>query len=199
MALEREATRRLRLAVLLLLATASCSLVSVEEQLPPATLELLARWRSLEDPADLAGVRVEVTAAGPTQAYTASDFMGSQTEPFPVPDTGQATVAVQVRQGGETVAQGSVSWYLRGPGWTWELHIARGRRVSHLYAEAEDCNENECPENTRLRCSLVHGSFCRGAWRFAVREDAARFEDESLWLWLRGVPHDPCPEGVLCD
>ena len=115
MALEREATRRLRLAVLLLLATASCSLVSVEEQLPPATLELLARWRSLEDPADLAGVRIEVTGAGPTQVYTASDFMRSRTGSFPVPDTGQATVAVQVRQGGETVAQGSVSWYLRGP------------------------------------------------------------------------------------
>lgn len=199
MALEREATRRLRLAVLLLLATASCSLVSVEEQLPPATLELLARWRSLKDPADLAGVRIEVTGAGPTQVYTASDFMRSRTGSFPVPDTGQATVAVQVRQGGETVAQGSVSWYLRGPGWTWELRITRDLRVSDLYPEPEDCNENECPENTRFRCALSLAPFCHGTWRFAVREEAARFEDESLWLTLHGVPHDPCPEGVLCD
>lgn len=187
----------MRLAVLLLLVAASCSLVSEGELVPPATFELSAGWRSVQDPTDLAGVRVEVTGAVPTQVYTASDFMGSQTEPIPLPDTGRVTAAVQVGQSGETVAQGSVSWYLRGPGWTWRLSITRDLRASRLYPEPDDCNETECPENTRFVCAI--SPYCRGTWRFAVREDAARFEGDSLWLTLYGVPHDPCPEGVICD
>ena len=99
---EPEAPRRMKATALavLLLATVSCSLIAGEGEEQQASLELIVPLRSsLGDPAGMAGIRVEVTGAGPTRVYRAADFMGPKLQPFPVPDSGRITVAVQVEQG----------------------------------------------------------------------------------------------------
>ena len=178
----------------LLLATVSCSLIAGEGEEQQASLELIVPLRSsLGDPAGMAGIRVEVTGAGPTRVYRAADFMGPKLQPFPVPDSGRITVAVQVEQDGETVAQGSASWNLR-TGARWWMEIERGYRARLGHTDRDECNENECPQNRRLQCI---NWYCQGTWRFGVREDAAQVERESLWMtlfrMLPGECADICP------
>ena len=125
----------------LLLATVSCSLIAEEGEEQQASLELIVPLRSsLGDPAGMAGIRVEVTGAGPTRLYRAADFMGPKLQPFPVPDSGRITVAVQVEQDGETVAQRSASWNLR-TGARWWMEIERGYRARLGHTDRDECNE----------------------------------------------------------
>lgn len=173
--------------VVLLLAVAACS---VGESEPEASLELIVRARDsrLDDPADMGGFRVEITGAGPTKVYQAPHFKGPDMPPFRVPDTGQATVSTQIEQDDEIVVQGSLSWELL-PGTRWTLFIERAPEL-RAYG-FPDCDLGECPENTRIVCL---GWYCRGAWRFAVREDAARVEHDSLWMVLHRVMPDECED-----
>ena len=185
MAFEREETQKLRLAVLLL-AVAACS---VAESEPEASLEFEVSGQDsrFDDPADLAGIRVEITGAGPNQVYLAPHVRGPGVPPFRVPDTGQVTVSTQIAQDDEIVVQGSLSWELL-PGTRWTLLISRAQEPSYGYPS---CDLGECPENTRIGCG---DWYCRGAWRFAVREDAARVEHDSLWMVLYRVMPDECAD-----
>ena len=172
----------------LFLAIASCSLLESEQE---ATLEIdLPGERSLNDPRDLAGVTVEVRGTGRPRTFYANDFKRPELPPFRVPDSGTATVSVQVVQDAEVVVQGSVSWELL-PGTQWIMFVQRDQEPSGGWPFPEDCNEEECPENTRLRCL---DWYCRGIWRFAVHEDAARFERDSLWMWLYRVKPGECQD-----
>ncbi|MDE0127127.1 MAG: hypothetical protein OXN97_21385 [Bryobacterales bacterium] len=106
---------------------------------------------------------------------------------FRVPDTGQVTVSTQIAQDDEIVVQGSLSWELL-PGTRWTLDI---ERTPELKSGWPRCDLGECPENTRIACD---GWYCRGVWRFAVREDAARVEHDSLWMVLYRVMPDECED-----
>lgn len=173
--------------VVLLLAVAACS---VGESEPEASLEIdvVALDRRLDDPADMAGFKVEITGAGPTKVYHAPHFREPGVPPFRVPDTGQVTVSAQIAQDDEIVVQGSLSWELL-PGTRWTLNI---QRTPELLAYGfPDCDLGECPENTRIVCLSW---YCLGAWRFAVREDAARVEHDSLWMVLYRVLPDDCAD-----
>ena len=126
--------------VVLLLAVAACS---VGESEPEASLELIvmARDSRLDDPADMAGFRVEITGAGPTKVYQAPHFKGPHMPPFRVPDTGQATVSTQIEQDDEIVVQGSLNWELL-PGTRWTLFIERAPEL-RAYG-FPDCDVGEC-------------------------------------------------------
>ena len=163
------------------LALAACSAPDARLAfLIPDAIET-ATWRgeevsihqSLDDPAGLAGIEIEVLGAGQPATFTATDFFVFQgvmaTHQIRVPDTGRIRVVVELEQNGRLVAQGAGSWLLE-PNADWGVSIHRAPHPPPLglgYTESASCLE-------RLGCYR--------RWRFPIRSDAVNYEGEALWV-----------------
>ena len=77
---------------------------------------------SLDDPAGLASIKVEVAEIDQARFFTADDFRDGATLHFLVPDDGWISVVVRLTQDGEVVADGKARWML-GPDVQWKLDI----------------------------------------------------------------------------
>ena len=132
----------------------------------------------------LAGIEIEVSGGGQTRSFTAEDFVVNrdqrwQTLPVQMPESGQAFVAITLRQNGAIISEGSASWTLE-PGRRWSLAV---ERVPFPRAAGVSPKDRHLP---RPRCSWFT---CWAVWRFEILEDVRNRPDEALWLSLfRYIP-----------
>ena len=127
----------------------------------------------LTDQAGLAGIEIEVLGTGQEVALTASDLGDGTSRRFGgVPDSGPATVVTRLRQDGELVAEGSGEWMLEPDTDGWEIAISR---APYAWSVVD-------VENPSCRFS-----WCRGLWKFPIREDAANYPGEALWVTVEWV------------
>lgn len=146
---------------------------------PPGSGEAVMVRDHLSDPAGLAGLEVEVRVPGAIPVMlTASDFGANGAYgPFGVPDTGMASVFVTLRQSGEVVAEGHVTWRLENRIDRWHVRIDRSPQP---------------PPDTARDDAAIHGFDCVVPWcrqlvRIEIDEAARNYPGEALWLtvWER--------------
>jgi len=173
------------------LAVATAALAFAACSVPDASLSFWvhhtvesALWRgervtihqSLDDPAGLAGIEIEVLGIGQTVRVTAADFFilqGSMaTRQVGVPDSGTISVIVTLTQNGDVVAEGAASWLLE-PEVEWGIGIYR---APYLPSEGllEHTESPPCLESLG----------CYKRWRIPIRDDAVNYEGEALWVRL---------------
>ncbi len=118
-----------------------------------------------------------------------------------VPESGWIGVIARLTQDGEVVAEGRAKWVL-GPDIQWTIEIDRGwdpvsaavngREFQRHLQDLRD-GVPQPPEGVPLPCSAW---YCDRTWRIPVREDAANYPEEALWLTLLRWHPDECVD--LC-
>ena len=132
--------------------------------------------QSLTDSAGFAGVEIEVRVPGePIRNLTAIDFRGqlnNTVDHIEVPKAGTASIFVKLRQHGELVAEGHISWPLDTGVERWVLLVERAP-VAFGVAIYEDDPTPRC-----------HFPWCHQIERIEIDETARNHPDEALWLVL---------------
>lgn len=150
-----------------------------------ATLALPGRRDSLDDPNELAGLRIVLDGAV-SDSFVASDL---PVAPFGVPGSGTVHISVSLSQGSRVVAQREAEWELIPDADRWELEVVRSDiPVGAVVNPEEIKRKTQNPE-----CGWF---WCHRVWRVEIAEDARNFEDEVLWLilWMYdGKCADLCP------
>lgn len=141
---------------------------------PPGSGEAVRVRDHLSDPAGLAGLEVEVRVPGePPVMLTASDFGANATfGPLDVPGAGMASVFVTIRQSGDVVAEGHVTWRLERRVEWWHVRIDRSPQPP-----PETVRDDESPHG--FECVVP---WCRQLARIEIDEAARNYSDEALWL-----------------
>ncbi len=156
---------------------------------------------SLDDPAGLASIKVEVAEIDQARFFTADDFRDGATPHFLVPDDGWISVIVRLTQDGEVVADGKARWML-GPDVQWKLDIDRGwdplhGAVYHLGFERHLQEVRDGypvpPGGAVLPCEAF---YCDRTWRVPISGAGANYPEEALWLTLWRSHPDECVD--LC-
>lgn len=150
---------------------------------------------SLDQEAGLAGIAIAIGGVLETAALFLDAVHLKPTRTgrgdlpiFDVPEDGLISVRLWLTQHGEIVAHGMAEWALE-PRVKWTIEIQRGPYpTTPIILEGADLNQPFVPCND--------WRFCRGSYRIDdIREDAASYPGEALWLSVWG---GYCPPDVVC-
>ena len=142
------------------------------------------------DSAGLAGLEIQVMG----RTLAASGFRRGRKRHQEVPGSGDLRIALRLLQRDQVVAQGDTIWNLR-PRSAWYVNVTRGL-APEGYPDWTTPTLDEMLE--RPSCENLGMCSCGGVLRIRLRDWAANFPEEGLWLHWFSLPADPPDDVIFC-
>lgn len=144
-----------------------------ELEWPRGSGEVIPINNSLTDSTGMAGLEFEVFTPDYHATLTADSIAPPNEYPgdyvhINVPESGEVSIFVRLRQNGVVVAEGHTAWTLDSGVNTWMVLVARAPYAS-----------NATPELGSTRCGAP---WCHQIRRIEIDENARNYPDEALWL-----------------
>jgi len=150
---------------------------------------VLTSNNSLVDSAGLAGLEIQVLG----HTFGARSFR-SGPKRRSAPGSGDLRIELRLVQGDQVVAQSDTIWKLR-TGTAWHLNVTRGLAPEGYLNWKSPTLDNLLE---RPSCGNLGMCFCGGVLRIRLRDWAANFPEEGLWLRWFSLPTNPPDDVIYC-